>query len=131
MFKVSHQKFEFHFLSLHANCVLSRFMEVSSVYILQGWRKPLNCWCAVYLLHQNFSGQNLGFNKGRSQKEGVQLHTLHTQFPRPCIASTKYVLRSLFNYCLIETAINSNFWRKFLVLNQVFKLKFKGFLIYR
>ena len=66
-------------------CIYSMYSLILwKFYKFQGRRKPLNCGCAVYLVNQYFSRQNLGLSKGSSQNVGVQLHTLHTRFRRPC-----------------------------------------------
>ena len=47
-------------------------VEAIKVWVCRSWRKS------------KFFQIKLVFNKGRCQKVGVQLHTLHTHFHRPC-----------------------------------------------
>ena len=52
---------------------------------------PLQYGCAVYQINPNCFKRKLVFTKGKCQKVCVQMHTLHTRFPRPCsIADDPY-----------------------------------------
>ena len=41
-------------------------------------------WEFIQICKSKFFGQPVVFTIVRNQKEGVQLHTLHTRFRRPC-----------------------------------------------
>ena len=54
-------------------------------------------WVCSLVCNYMFLGQNLVFTKGRSQKVGVQLHTLHTRFRRPCMRIIQISVPKVFS----------------------------------